>query len=306
MTLSGPGVQSILTHLIISPRERQHGILITLVGLTFLAIIPSCSYKPKGGTLESTETYEVVLDDSSTSAGRFNNRGVIKMQDGDTKGAIQDFLEAVERNPKEAAYLENLAWAQAGTGQFAEATKTLDQAIAIRPNDPELHWKQGIIAGRLGNHKAAESSFSKALSIDPKLAKVYRDRGWERVMLRDWNGAIADTTEAIKLTPGDSLAYENRAAALAGSGDWNGAVEDYTRALDNSPHDYQIYIMRAEARANANDLTGALADADKVIRTHPNSAAAYRLRSRLKERLGDHRGAEDDLQKAKTFDSLSH
>ena len=305
MTPCRPATRSLLMHFML-PRRRFQRDVAVLFSIMISIMVAGCSFKPKGGTVESTETYEVVLDDSSTSAGRFNNRGVIKMQDGDTKGAIQDFLEAAERNPKEAAYLENLAWAQAGTGQFAEAAKTLEQAIAIRPNDPELHWKQGIVAGRSGNHKEAVGSFSKALSLDPKLAKAYRDRGWERVMLRDWKGAIADTTEAIKLTPADSLAYENRAAALAGSGDWKGAVEDYTRALDTSPHDYQIYVMRAEAKVNANDLSGAFTDAEQAIRTHPDSAVAYRLRGRIKQRLGDQRGADDDFQKAKTLGSLSH
>ena len=287
---------------LVSPSKRFHCIVAILFAITLSTMVVGC-FKPKDRRVESTETYEVVLDDSSTSAGRFNNRGVIKMQDGDTKGAIQDFLEAVERNPKEAAYLENLAWAQAGAGKFTEAAKTLEQAIDIRPNDAELHWKQGIVAGRSGNHKAAVSYFSKALSLDAKLAKAYRDRGWERVALHDWKGAIADTTEAIKLTPADSLAYENRAAALAGSGDWKGAVEDYTRALDTNPHDYQLYVMRADARANANDLSGAFADVDQAIRSRPDSAEAYRLRGRIKQRAGDQRGADDDFEKAKRLES---
>jgi tetratricopeptide (TPR) repeat protein len=287
------------------PSIGFQSLIAILLGIMMLTIFPGCSFKPMGGTLESTETYEVVLDDSSTSAGDFNNRGVIRMQDGDIKGAIADFLEAVERNPKEAGYLENLAWAQAGAGQFADAAKTLGQAIAIRPNDPELYWKRGTIAGRMGNHPAAVDDFTQALSIDPKLAKAYRDRGWSRVILRDWKASIADSTEAIKLTPGDALAYENRAAALAGAGDWKAAVEDYTRALDRNPHDHELYVMRADARTNANDLSGASADLDRAIQIHPDSARAYRLRGQIKQRLGDERGAEDDFQKAKALEGAS-
>jgi len=85
----------------------------------------------------------VILNDSSTSAADLNNRGFAKMQNGDIKSAIDDFLEAVKRNPDEAGYLENPAWAQAGTRRFADAAKTLDQAIAITPHDPETYWKRG-------------------------------------------------------------------------------------------------------------------------------------------------------------------
>jgi tetratricopeptide (TPR) repeat protein len=284
------------------PRGRFHRVFVALLGVMILDMIAGCMSKPKDRRLESTETYDVILDDSSTSAGVFNNRGVAKMQNGDIKGAMDDFLEAVKRNPNEAGYLENLAWAQAGASKFVEAAQTLAQATAIRPNDPEIYWKRGVVAGRSGNHRAAVDYFTKALAIDSKLAKAYRDRGWERVALHDWKGAIADTSEAVKLMPDDALAYENRAAALAGAGDWNGAVQDYTRALDASPHDPEIYVMRAEARANADDLSGAVADLDRAIFIYPDSAKAYRLRSRMKQQLGDERGADEDFQKAKTLD----
>ena len=96
------------------PHRRLFGLHAILPWILILVLASGCSFKPKGGIVESTETYQVVLDDSSTDAGLFNNRGTIKMQNGEFEGAMDDFREAVKRNPNEASYLENLAWAQAG------------------------------------------------------------------------------------------------------------------------------------------------------------------------------------------------
>jgi hypothetical protein len=53
--------------------------------------ISGCMSTPKDGRLESTDTYEVVLDNSRTDSGLFNNHGVAKMRNGDIKLRLNSF-----------------------------------------------------------------------------------------------------------------------------------------------------------------------------------------------------------------------
>jgi Flp pilus assembly protein TadD len=53
-------------------------------------------------------------------------------------------------------------------GNFEEALSYLDQAIMIRPNDPDLLNKKGVALRGLGRYDDALECFNKSLQLDPR------------------------------------------------------------------------------------------------------------------------------------------
>lgn len=61
----------------------------------------------------------------------------------DTEKAIDHYQEAIRKNPLQAGVWIDLSKAYRLHGQAAEAERTLERAVKISPNDPDLMWEAG-------------------------------------------------------------------------------------------------------------------------------------------------------------------
>jgi Flp pilus assembly protein TadD len=53
-------------------------------------------------------------------------------------------------------------------GDFEQALSYLEQAIIIKPNDPDLLNKKGVALRGLGRYDEALECFNKSLQLDPR------------------------------------------------------------------------------------------------------------------------------------------
>lgn len=140
----------------------------------------------------------------ATSGGSVNdlvNRGIQKAQKGDLDGAIADFNQAAELNPKDDAPYYNRAQAK-----------------------------------RLKNDTAgAIADYTKAIELGSTNPAAYNNRANARAETNDRDGAIADYTRAIELKPDYARAYYNRAILKKEKGDKAGAEADFKRAQKLDP-----------------------------------------------------------------------
>jgi len=156
--------------------------LVALVGVA--TGITGCSVKAPPQEWITTDNYEIVDDFSGTEAGRYNNRGAIRLAEGDLSGAIEEFREAVKLDPQESNYYENLGWALSARGEHAGAFRNVDVAVRLRPKDAELYWKRGAINGRLRRYRSAVDGLSTVIALNPKLSKAFGDRGVAKAFLK--------------------------------------------------------------------------------------------------------------------------
>jgi tetratricopeptide (TPR) repeat protein len=140
-------------------------------------------------------------------------RGRTKQDNGDLVGAIVDFDQAIEIDPRHARYYFRRGAAKQGNGD-------LDDAIA---------------------------DYTKAIEIDPQHSLVYNNRAAAKWMQGDLEGALADYDKAID-TPGRYAgAYINRGAAKQRNGDLDGAITDYTRAIQGTDVVFNSFVAMAYA-----------------------------------------------------------
>ena len=83
--------------------------------------------------------------------------GYLKFTNGDYKGAISDYTEAIRLNPREAQTYYMRAGVKFLLGDNYGAIGDYTEAILIEPNIPAFHKARGDVKEELGDKKGAIS-----------------------------------------------------------------------------------------------------------------------------------------------------
>ena len=178
------------------------------------------------------------------------------------------------------------------------ALSSLDEAIRISPNNPQLYLNRGFVKHVIQDYDKALADYNKALSINPKFAYAYNNRGVLKVSMRDLNGAFEDYAAALDINPKYADAYYNRGNLKFMLDDLQGALDDYNLAIQYNPKDSEAYNNRGVVKKRLNFNVGALSDYSQAIAINPKDSIAYVNRGRLKKLYFDNEGAAIDLDQA--------
>jgi tetratricopeptide (TPR) repeat protein len=186
-------------------------------------------------------------------------------------------------------------------GDLKGAISDYDQAIKLNPKSALAYVGRGAVRYVLGDKQGANTDYNQAISLDPKMAVAYGLRGGYRNSSGDKQGAIEDFDQAIRLDPKYAFPYFNRGAARYTLGDKQGAIADLNQAISLDPKYVFAYVIRGRIRHSLGDKQRAIKDFDQAIRLKPKYATAYYNRGKTRSELGDKQGAIADFQKAATL-----
>jgi tetratricopeptide (TPR) repeat protein len=128
----------------------------------------------------------------------FYVRAAAKALEKDYQGAVEDYTQAIEHNPR-----------------FMEA-----------------YIKRGEMRYKLGDARGALKDCSEALRLNPDLAQAYYYQGRARYRLGYTQAAIEAYTQAIRLEADHGQAYYHRAIANNDLQEFDLAVEDLQKAAE--------------------------------------------------------------------------
>ena len=95
------------------------------------------------------------------------NRGIMRRENGDLDGAIQDYDLAIQINPNQVQTYNNRGNARRDTGDLEGAMSDYDTAIRIKPNAARVLINRGIVRRIQGDLDGALADFIKAISRKP-------------------------------------------------------------------------------------------------------------------------------------------
>jgi len=93
--------------------------------------------------------------------------------DGDTKAAIEFYLEAIELDSQSAEVFLGLGAAYVKLDKNADAAKAFNQAVKLNPGLSEAQYGLGLAYFHLHRYREAVVAMKKATSLDPKMAKAH-------------------------------------------------------------------------------------------------------------------------------------
>ena len=204
-----------------------------------------------------------------------NNAGVALMALGDVPEAIRNYREALRLAPTYALAHHNLAGALAGLGERQSAILEYQEALRAKPDYAEAHRNLAKVLAADGRFEDAFREFREALRITPDDNDAHHNLGVTLDRAGRFDEAIAEYREALRISPADAATLRDLATALAHAGKLSDAISQYQEALRLAPEDAEAHNGLAMARAWAGQPDEAAREFEASLRLNPNYADAH-------------------------------
>ena len=197
-----------------------------------------------------------------------NNLGEVWRQEKDLSAAIACYRRALELSPDYPEANHNLGLCLAALGELDEAVEGFKAALASAPESVESHL--ALANAYLGQREfsKAAGSFGAGLALNPDIASAQEAYGQVLDELGEGGSARAAFCRALELDPALASAHCHLGVSLLVEGDFPGAIASFKRCIESDPGNGLAWEKLAES-ARFVPLETKLLD---VLETHINDA----------------------------------
>jgi len=117
-------------------------------------------------------------------------------------------------------------------GDLKGAVEAYTEAIILKPEEIRSYFNRGIVYIKMGKHDKALDDYNKVIILNLDYAKAYNNRGWAYFKKGLFDLAIQDCTQAIILDPNMATAYHTRGMAYKGKGLFDIARNDFQKSCE--------------------------------------------------------------------------
>lgn len=199
------------------------------------------------------------------------NLGNVYRGAGRPAAAIQAYRCALAIDDRSVAVRIALASALRHDGRHTEAAVVLEEAVRLRPDDPDCHRRLASALGASGRRSEAVVSFRRAIRLRPTDAPAHNQLGVALLALGRHGEAEAAFAESVRLDPDDAQALSNLGVALHARGRFEASETHLRRSLQLRPDS-------AEALSNLGNALrgqGRLDEAETCYREATTRAPDY-------------------------------
>lgn len=225
----------------------------------------------------------------------FFKRGFAKGEASQVDQSIQDYTEALKRNPNHYWALNNRGSTYNDKNQPRQALIDLDKAIAISPAGHLALTNRAEAYYLLEDYDKAIADASAAVRAAPTYYRASLFRGLAYREKSEFEPALRDLDAYLKQTPGDARALRNRSAVKLALNRYDESIADAAEALRLDPGDSVTLTYRCAAFFLKNDLTQAEQDCNEALRLNPKLWFASEYRGRIHMARNRYQAAINDL-----------
>lgn len=207
-------------------------------------------------------------------------------------------LEAVRKENANAAQVNRLMpqlHSALDVHDWPEALQTLNQLIALDPNQWQLYQNLGMVQSNLYHYEEAAASFEKAAELAGKLTSQAQDSSQARdalagILLSEGDAysrlgkvgaAVGAYRRAASVTPNPSVPLFHACNAQNNHGNFEDAIELCRQAIQADGTQWEFFQSLAAAQQNTGNSADALQTyeqgaivARKAVESEPNSGRA--------------------------------
>jgi tetratricopeptide (TPR) repeat protein len=195
----------------------------------------------RGNLDEAARIYEILLASNPGHADAHHLLGVVALQQGKPRRAVELISRAIALNPVIAPFHANLAEAYRSLGQYEAAVNCCRTALRLQPSFPGAGNNLGLSLQALGQTKAA----------------------------------IAQYRETLRQQPTFAMAHNNLAIALRSQGDKEDAIFHFRKALEFAPNLAEAHSNLGQLLFEQGRLDEALHHCQEAVRYRPNFPEAH-------------------------------
>jgi tetratricopeptide (TPR) repeat protein len=232
-----------------------------------------------GDFTQALQHYDSAIDPQKPDALNLYRRAATRDAMGETDKAIDDYSEAIRRDPKSplAFYGRGVLLASRKRA-FTRAIADFDKVLDLQPDNVDALILRGDSYSQLGQTGRALADLNRAVTEAPDNAQAFLFRGLAQGRRGEDRLALADYDQAIKLEPRYVDALVNRAAVHASQGRAADAIRDLDAALAIRPNNPLALYNRGYAHFGQRAYDKAIADYDAAIALDPTLGPAYNNR----------------------------
>jgi len=201
---------------------------------------------------------------------------------GDLQQAVSEWKQVSELIPQ-----HHLAYFQTGRllrrlGKLDEATKWLDQAVALRPDLGEGWLELGNAHAVQGAFELALTDYAREQQLSPQDYRVYFYTGKVLSKMRRSEEAIQNFRQSIKLRPTNWEAHYALGEELGVSGQAAEARNEFQVVIKDKPEYALAHLNLGVALIRLGDVEGALREFEETQRLEPDNQLAHDYINRVR------------------------
>jgi tetratricopeptide (TPR) repeat protein len=242
--------------------------------------------------------YSDIIEKYPTVEVAYTNRGVIRQDKMNLRGALSDFNHAIKLNPKAYKNYANRAAVYTKLNEYKKAKADYEKSHSLKPGNLMVLSNLGYTKLQTGDFNGAIKDFNTVLDKQSRNTEVLNNRGTAKFSLGNFNAAIQDYTLAIGYDSSFVNAWFNRGLANLNSNKLNEAIHDFSTCIKLNPKHVEAYSNRAIAFSRQNNFEKAFSDYDEAIRLKPSYFDAWLNRGVDKLHVGRNAEAVSDFNRA--------
>ena len=213
-----------------------------------------------------------LLVTSAEPAEIYNILGLIAARTNEIAQSINYFTQAINHNPNEAVYHNNLSNAFKKQGNFAQAIQHLHQALTLSPNYAEAYNNLGSLYYTEGRIKEAMPYFEKAIRLNPNYWEPHYNLANSLIKEDQITKAISHYTTALKINPNHLTTQQNLAMAYIANNQLQEALPYLETAVQHNPQHAELHAQLAEVYLDIGKTTEAIKIFEQALTLSPKQA----------------------------------
>ena len=251
------------------------------------------------GRFEDAERqYRAVLEAEALNVHALNLLGIVCLETGRAKEAVEWISRAVEQTPGDAEALANLGVALKDVGRLTEAAEVIHRSLTVNRRNPVGYNNLGNILSELGRDHEAVDAFRSAVKLDPGYAACLANLAAALLKLRQINPALAAAQRSVELNPRLAEGFNRLGEVHMRMARHAEAATDFRTAISLRPDYFDAMINLSSALKETGDIDAGEAVLRDVISKGPSSALARNSLGVFLEQKGDVAGAAAQFRAA--------
>jgi len=167
-----------------------------------------------------------------------------KFEAGDYEASVQALLRAIEKEPFEPIYTNNLGVVYAKMEKYEEAIEAYKKMLEIQPESYTANKKIGELYGFMQDYENAAPYYKKAVELSPNDPDAFYNLGACAMNLKDLAGARDAFSKAVELKPDFAAAYYQLGMVQVNQNSKEEAVMNLEKFLELAPEDPNAAVAK--------------------------------------------------------------